>query len=159
MPDLEQNQFRDAQNRLWTIRVTAFLVREFKDNYGFDVRNIKDGKTLLWLTEDDAAPIIDLIALALADDLAAQNLTANDLFREMEGPHVEAATWAFIAGCIYFFPSAARKPLLAWMDKMKAASNLLAFSMTQKIEAIQLPEETTEEISQIIDRAFATNPN
>ena len=129
---MERNQFKDAKGRIWTLRITAQKARELKESLDLDIRFVESPEGVEKLL-DDSFSMLDAIVLVLMDQLETKGITANDMLCELDGEQFEAACWAFVCGCLFFFPSHKQSPLLALMEKMQTARSHYGSKMTEQV--------------------------
>ena len=109
MKDLEKNQFKDGEGRVWSFRVTASHVLKIKQMYNFDVRDIENADRVADLLDSPDLVIFDIMAMILMDQIESRQLTPDCLFSSLDGDTVPEAILAFIYGTIFFFPLHRRK--------------------------------------------------
>jgi len=129
---VELNTFKDSAGNLWTFRITAKSALDLKSNFGFDVRDIENPEKLSGLV-DGNLEILDLIAFTLQGQLSARGMDANQLLENMTGDEVAEACWAFIHGCIFFFPSHTRKAMTAWASRVQMIQSRSGLLMEERI--------------------------
>jgi hypothetical protein len=137
--EVEPNAFKDSAGNLWTFRITAKHALDMKNNMGFDVRDIENPEKLSSLV-GGSLEILDLIAFSLAGQLKERDMDANDLFENMSGDEVAEACWAFIHGCIFFFPSHTRKAMTAWASRVQTIQNRSGSMIEERILSPEMDE-------------------
>ncbi len=143
---LESNQF-EAAGFTWTFRVTAADALRLKNDYGFDIRSIAEQDKLAELM-DDSLGLLNLMASVLEKQLESRDMTAQQLFENLNGDDVENAVYCWLAGCISFFPTAKRLPLLELLAALRTSAHQLGYSAAESIreEAAAVTEAAIEAI-------------
>lgn len=140
MENLEKNSFKDATGRLWTFRITAQNALDLKNVAGFDVRDIESHEKIADLLSGDLE-ILDLMGMVLLKQLQLRDMTATELFEDMTGDELADACWAFVHGCIFFFPSHMRNPVSALASQVQTMQNRSACLMTEMIQSPEMDAE------------------
>jgi hypothetical protein len=136
--EMEQNQFKDAEGRVWTFRVTGRTLKAWQA-MDFTPNQISDPKVIEDLFEDSCR-VLDLMAIVLLEDLEKAGMTPDDLFGSFDGDVLQDAVWAFVSSCVLFLPSHKKKPLLVWVRKMKAAQQRLTLLAEEKAEKVDMEQ-------------------
>ncbi len=145
--NLEKNSFADASGRQWTFRITAQNALDLKNIAGFDVRDIESQDRIAELLSGDLE-ILDLMGLVLLKQLQLRNMSATDLFEDMTGDELADACWAFVHGCVFFFPSHMRGPMQAWISQVQTMQSRSASLMTEMMESPEMEREMERAMEQ-----------
>jgi hypothetical protein len=137
---VEKNSFKDTAGRQWTFRITAQNALDLKNEFGFDIRDIEKPEKVGDLVGGDLE-ILNLMGFVLLKQLEKRGMTATQLFEDMTGDEVADACWAFVHGCIFFFPSHTREPLLAWASRVQTIQTRSGSLMTRKVQSREMDQE------------------
>lgn len=122
--NLEQkiNQFQDAQNRNWVVRVTVNTMRSVRDNLGIDLADTLDpSKDVVDRLTDDPILMMDVVYLCCKPQMDGMNVTVEDFSDSLTGEAIEQASQALIDAIIDFFPRSKTQIIresLAMRDRM-----------------------------------------
>jgi hypothetical protein len=147
---MEPNSFKDAAGRQWTFRITAQNALDLKNEFGFDIRDIEKPEKVGELVDGDLE-ILNLMGFVLLKQLEKRGMTATQLFEDMTGDEVADACWAFVHGCIFFFPSHTREPLQAWASRVQTIQHRSGSLMTKKVNSSQM-DEAIDQIMRDLER-------
>ena len=149
MKDLEKNQFKDGEGRVWSFGVTASHALKLKQMYNFDVRDIEDPDRVAEVLDSPDMVIFDIMAMILLDQIEARQVTPDCLFSSLDGDTLPDAILAFVYGVIFFFP----------LHRRKAAEMMVSLVQTRQsqsgsllVEILSNPE-SVKSLSAAIKRA------
>lgn len=133
--EMNGNQFKDNEGRVWTFRITGRSLRRLNE-LGFKPSDVSKPEVIQEFM--DSADVLDLMAAVLLEQLNEKQMTADSLFEDWDGDMLLTASWAFVEGCVLFLPSHIKAPMLVWVKKLKSAQTQLTSLLEAKAKSVNM---------------------